>query len=140
MSPSTLWWIACGALVAAELVTGTFYLLMLASGAAAAAVAAWLGAAESAQFIAAAAVGGGAVLAWHRRKNAQASRIPAGANPDVSLDIGQTVHVTLWAGDGSATVKYRGADWQARFIGAGAPQAGSHTIRAIEGSTLLLDR
>lgn len=29
-TPSTLWWLAAGILVAAELVTGTFYLLMLA--------------------------------------------------------------------------------------------------------------
>jgi hypothetical protein len=35
---STWWWIATGALVAAELVTGTFYLLMLALGTAVAAL------------------------------------------------------------------------------------------------------
>ena len=37
-SASTGWWLAAGVLVAAELATGTFYLLMLALGAAA-----WLG-------------------------------------------------------------------------------------------------
>ncbi|XHS77334.1 NfeD family protein [Burkholderiaceae bacterium UC74_6] len=140
MSSATLWWIACGALVAAELATGTFYLLMLALGAAAAALAGWLGFDLPVQFIAAAVIGGGAVLLWHRKRSAQAGGLPAGANPDVNIDIGQTVQVASWAGDGSATVKYRGADWRVRFIGDGSPEAGVHKIRAVEGSTLLLDR
>ena len=38
-SHATTWWIVAGVLVAAELATGTFYLLMLALGAAAAAMA-----------------------------------------------------------------------------------------------------
>ena len=32
LNTSTLWWLVAGALVAAELLTGTFYLLMLAIG------------------------------------------------------------------------------------------------------------
>ena len=32
MSEPTLWWLVTGAIVAAELLTGTFYLLMLAIG------------------------------------------------------------------------------------------------------------
>ena len=39
MNDSTVWWLVTGVLVAAELMTGTFYLLMLATGAAAAALA-----------------------------------------------------------------------------------------------------
>ena len=140
MSPATLWWIACGALIAAELATGTFYLLMLALGAAAAAIAAWIGLPEAAQFIAAAVVGGGAVLLWHRKKSAQAVGMSAGANPDVNIDIGQPVQVANWGTDGFATVKYRGAEWRVQFIGSGSPEAGGYTIRALEGSTLLLDR
>jgi len=140
MSSATLWWIGCGALVAAELATGTFYLLMLALGAGAAALAGWLGFDLSTQFIAAAVVGVGGVLLWHRHRLRETGELPAHANPDVNLDIGQTVQVSTWAGDGSATVKYRGADWRVRFIGDGAPAAGNHKIRAVEGSTLLLDR
>ena len=140
MSPEILWWIACGALVAAELATGTFYLLMLALGAAAGGISAWLGIALPMQLIAAAVVGAGAVLLWHRKRGAQAAGLPANANPDVNMDIGQAVQVAQWAGDGTATVKYRGADWRVRFVGEGAPAAGNHRIRAIEGSTLLLDR
>jgi len=140
MSAGTLWWIGCGLLVAAELATGTFYLLMLALGAAAAALAGWLGLELPLQFVAAAVVGGGAVLLWHRKRNGLASSLPAGANPDVNIDIGQIVQVTDWNADGSATVKYRGADWRVRFVGNGSPESGNHKIRAIEGSTLLLDR
>ena len=40
MNDSTVWWLVTGVLVAAELMTGTFYLLMLAIGALAAALAA----------------------------------------------------------------------------------------------------
>ena len=140
MSPATLWWIVCGALVAAELATGTFYLLMLALGAAAAALAAWSGAGGAVQILVAAVIGGGATLLWHFKKGAKVSSLAASANPDVHIDIGQSVQVANWGPGGSATVKYRGAEWQARFIGTGLPEAGGHTIRALEGSTLLLDR
>ena len=136
---STAWWLAAGALVVAELATGTFYLLMLALGAAAGAVAAHLGLSDNFQIGAAAVLGGGAVLALHLRRSSDAPSLPAGANPDVLLDIGSTVQVAHWQADGSARVHYRGAEWDARYAGAGSATAGEHTIRAIEGSRLLLD-
>ena len=40
MEASTIWWLAAGAVVVAELLTGTFYLLMVALGLVAAALAA----------------------------------------------------------------------------------------------------
>ena len=135
MNATTFWWVACGILVAVELATGTFYLLMLAIGAAAAAIAAHLGMGSSAQIVAAAVVGGAAVVAWHLRRPHSK---PASRNADVNLDIGQSVQVTQWNPDGSTQVRYRGTDWQARFIGTGAPEAGPYVIRAIEGSCLLL--
>ncbi len=137
---STAWWLAAGALVAAELATGTFYLLMLALGAAAGAVAAHLGLSGNLQIGAAAVLGGGAVAAWHLRRTSDAPTLPAGANPDVNLDIGGTVHVAHWQADGSTRVHYRGSEWDARHVGAGPATAGEHTIRAIEGSRLLLDQ
>ena len=60
-NPATLWWLATGALVAAELATGTFYLLMVALGCAAGALAAHAGLATTPQLATAALVG--AVLA-----------------------------------------------------------------------------
>ena len=136
---STAWWLAAGAMVAVELATGTFYLLMLALGAAAGALAAHLGLSGNLQMAAAAVLGGGAVVAWHLRRTAYATGPPAGANPDVNLDIGGTVQVAHWQADGSARVHYRGAEWDARHVGAGPATAGEHTIRAVEGSRLLLD-
>jgi len=139
ISPSTVWWIACGALVAVELATGTFYLLMLAIGCAAGAIAAHLGFGDTAQVLCAALVGGGAVAVWHRTRGSRHVP-PAAANPDVNLDIGQTVQVEAWSPDGSAHVNYRGAAWRARYAGADAPPAaGRYVIRAIDGSCLVLD-
>ncbi len=137
---STAWWLIAGALVAAELATGTFYLLMLALGAAGGAVAAHLGLSSNLQIATAAVLGGGAVVAWHLRRTASPPSLPASANPDVNLDIGGTVRVTHWQADGSARVHYRGTEWDARHVGPGLAAAGEHTIRAIEGSRLLLDR
>lgn len=137
---ATVWWIAAGLLVAAELASGTFYLLMLALGAGAGALAAHLGLSPIGQMVCASILGGAAVVAWHLRRDRAPRAAPASSNPDVNLDIGQSVQVEQWFDDGSAQVQYRGAAWQARFIGTAPPQSGRHVIRAIEGSCLLLDR
>lgn len=137
---ATVWWIAAGALVAAELATGSFYLLMLAVGAAAGAIAAHLGLGPAGQMLASAVIGGVGVFALHRQRAKAPKAAPASSNPDVNLDIGQTVQVDTWSNDGLAQVKYRGAAWQARFIGSAPAQSGRHVIRAVEGSCLLLDR
>ncbi|NMD13596.1 MAG: NfeD family protein, partial [Candidatus Cloacimonetes bacterium] len=65
MDDANIWWLLTGVTVAAELMTGTFYLLMFALGLAAAAIAASLGLGVSTQLVIAAVVGGGAVVAWH---------------------------------------------------------------------------
>jgi membrane protein implicated in regulation of membrane protease activity len=129
---TTVWWLAAGALVAVELVTGTFYLLMLALGAVAGALAAHLGLSVTAQVIVAALLGGGATVGWHLKR----SRQPAPAPADQNLDIGRAVHVEHWAGDGSARVSYRGASWAVRFAGSGKPHPGEHVIVALDGNEL----
>jgi len=88
----------------------------------------------------AALVGGAAVMGWHLRRGKGPKAAPASHNPDVNLDIGQSVQVDAWSGDGRTQVQYRGAAWQARFIGSTPAQSGRHVIRAVEGSCLLLDR
>ena len=139
-SPATWWWMVAGVLVAAELASGSFYLVMLALGMAAGALAAHAGWPVPAQFALAALVGMGAVLLWRaRRRRAPAPRPPS-TNPDVNMDIGSRVQVTHWREDGTARVRYRGTDWDVRWCGQGAPGAGEHVIRAVEGSRLLLDR
>ena len=64
----TLWWLAAGLLVAAELASGTFYLLMVALGCAAGALAAHAGLGATAQMLVAAVVGAGATTAWYRTR------------------------------------------------------------------------
>lgn len=138
LGATTTWWIAAGLLVAAELATGTFYLLMLALGAAAAALAALAGLALPGQLVAGAVVGGGAVALWRARRARGPKAEPPSRNRDVNLDIGQRVHVDAWQPDGTARVHYRGAAWSARYAGAGEPAAGDHVIRAVDGSELQL--
>jgi membrane protein implicated in regulation of membrane protease activity len=140
LSASAGWWVAAGVLLAIEMTTGTFYLLMLALGAVGGAVAAHLDAGFSVQMIAAALIGGGAVGLWHVRRQRLPVPAPAQFSRDVNLDIGERVHVAHWHPDGSAQVKYRGAQWSVRYLGAGTPAAGDFVIRAIDGNRLLLDR
>ena len=138
LSSPTLWWIAAGVLVAAELATGTFYLLMVALGCAAGAVSAYLGLAASAQLVVAALVGSGSTYAWHLKRSREPSGAPAESNHDVNLDIGQTVQVPAWNADGSARVQYRGAPWSVRLLQPGTPAPGPHVIVAVRGSELQL--
>jgi membrane protein implicated in regulation of membrane protease activity len=135
---STGWWVAAGLLVAVELASGTFYLLMLALGAAAGAVAAHLGAGFNTQVVVAALLGGGATALWHFKRFRGPRSAVAEANPDVNLDIGQTVQVDSWGSDGTARVMYRGASWAVIFDGANAPAPGEHTIVAVRGSRLVV--
>ena len=134
----TLWWLAGGALVAAELATGTFYLLMVALGAVAGALAAHAGWSGTAQWVAAALVGAGATVAWHVRRARAPQSAPAASNRDVNIDIGQTVQVPAWQADGTARVAYRGAQWQVRLSPGELAAGGAHTIVALHGAELLL--
>jgi membrane protein implicated in regulation of membrane protease activity len=138
-SAATLWWIACGVLVAAEMGTGTFYLLMLALGAAAAALAAHAGVGATAQWVAASLVGGGATALWHLRRARAPRSKPATANRDVNLDIGERVQVTRWQSDGSARVSYRGAAWTVRTAAGTTPRPGEQVIVAVEGNRLIVE-
>ncbi len=135
-SDSTTWWVLAGVLVAAELATGSFYLLMFALGAAAGAVAAHLGLSSAMQIAAAALVGGGATAVWHYRRARAPRSPPPGSNRDVNLDVGQALRVEQWGVDGTARVQYRGAAWSVRYVGSGQPQPGEHVIVALDGNQL----
>ncbi|WP_294772664.1 NfeD family protein [uncultured Rhodoferax sp.] len=140
MSQPTLWWLATGALVVLELLTGTFYLLMLALGTAAAALAAHLGLGLVPQLVLAALVGGGAVVAWHIKRAAGRKELPAQANPNVNMDIGETVQVSTWNPDGTAHVQYRGAQWTAVHRAGINPTPGPHRVAELVGNRLLVDK
>jgi membrane protein implicated in regulation of membrane protease activity len=134
---STGWWVVAGLLVAVEL-SGTFYLLMLALSARRRVPWPHTWAPASTR------------KSWWRRCWAEgryrAMALPAHSRrarpwpgqPDVNLDIGQTVHVDTWGADGTARVMYRGASWAVTFGGADAPAPGVHTIVAVQGSRLVV--
>jgi membrane protein implicated in regulation of membrane protease activity len=139
-SLATGWWVAAGVLVAAELTTGTFYLLMLAMGAVGAALAAHLGVGFNAQLAVAAAVGGGAVALWHWKRSHSPAPVAAEANRDVNLDIGEHVQVADWDANGEGFTQYRGARWTVRYDGRGLPHPGRYVICRIEGNHLIVNR
>ena len=137
---ATIWWVFAGIAVAAELITGTFYLLMIAFGLAAAALASHLGAGVLVQMVAAAFVGSGGVLGlWLRRKKGP-QELPAQFNPNVNLDIGEVVQVAVWNTDRTANVQYRGANWTAMVRTSETPQPGSHRVVELHGNRLVLER
>ena len=139
LSNASVWWIAAGVAVAAELATGTFYLLMIALGLGAAALAAYFGATPPIQILVAAVVGGGATALWHWRRVSRAGpALPTAQDRDINLDIGERVHVPAWASDETAQVSYRGSTWAAR-LQPGAPAVpGEHVVAAVEGNWLVL--
>ena len=140
MAESTIWWVLAGTTIAIELLSGTFYLLMLSMGMIAAAIAAQLGATATVQLVVAALVGGGSVVAWRIYKQKSPSALPANANHDVNLDIGETVNVEAWGPDGSSTVKYRGANWSVSLQHGATPTTGLHYIVKVVGSRLIVEK
>lgn len=140
MTDATMWWLLAGGAVAAELLTGTFFLLMIASGMVAGALAAHAGAGTVMQLVVAAVVGGGAVVACYLFKRKRPSDKPARADRSVNLDVGETVFVEEWNPDGTATVKYRGANWTVIQRPGHTPSAGPHRVAELVGSRLLVDK
>ena len=139
-SASTWWWIAAGVLVVGELATGTFYVLMLAIGCMFGALAGYAQITFFAQAAVAVAVGGAAVLVWDRRRRRPWGTLSAAANPDINLDIGESVQVDDWNADGTARVPYRGSTWNVRYIGDGAAAPGPHVIAEVRHNELALRR
>jgi membrane protein implicated in regulation of membrane protease activity len=133
MNVEWTWWIAAAVLIAAELLTGTFYLLAIGIAVALGGVAAWLGAALPLQFGVAGALGVALTIAAHRWRLARAS-----PPPQPSLDVGQTVHVQTWNADGTARVAYRGSTWDAELAAPDVPRADTLYIVAMRGSVLVL--
>ena len=139
MAESTVWWLLTGAAVAVELLTGTFYLLMLAVGLAAGALAAHAGMTPPVQLIVAAAVAGAAVTAWHLRRD-RGPHEPSNANPDINMDVGETVQVHGWNEDGTANVKYRGANWTVVALEGSVHGTGAHRVREVVGNRLVVEK
>lgn len=131
------WWIGAGVLVVLELLSGTFYLLMIALGCVAAAIAHIAGAAADMQFAVAAIVALAAVLVLRRSRFGRRTRKEASRNPDVNLDIGQTVSVPAWH-ERRARVSYRGAEWDVELAPGEPDDARIYEIKELRGSCLVV--
>ncbi|MDH5287090.1 MAG: NfeD family protein [Betaproteobacteria bacterium] len=133
MAAYWVWWILAGGLVAAELLTGTFYLLAVGVAFAVGGVAAWLGASGALQLAVAAVAAIAGTFVAHRWRTRHAT--PA---PEVPFDVGQAVEVQAWNADGSARVAYRGSLWTAELASPDTPRAQTMYIVATRGSTLVV--
>jgi membrane protein implicated in regulation of membrane protease activity len=138
MADWSMWLVAAGATVILELFSGTFYLLMIAIGLAAGSAVALLGGGPPLQTLAAAVVGLIATAVLRRsRYGRPEARGDAARDPNVNLDIGQTVTVPQWQ-DGAARVMYRGALWDVELAPGESPAPGQFIIREIRGSRLIV--
>src|SRR5437870_3369569 len=90
------WLVLAGVVVILELFTGTFYLLMIAIGLAAGGLVALGGASSTVQFIVAAVVGVASTLVLRRSKLGKFNKTDAASDPNVNLDIGQTLVIEEW--------------------------------------------
>ena len=139
MADSTWWWLLTGALVAVEMLSGTFYLLMLALGAAAAAIAAHLGVPLVAQLFVASVAGLASVAIWYQIKKRQPGDPSVRSQRSVNLDVGELVMIEAWDPEGTALVKYRGATWTAIHRPGITPSIGMHRVSELVGNRLLVD-
>jgi len=128
-----VWLIAGIALVIAELLTGTFYLLFLGIAALVGAAVAYAGAPFWAQAIASAVLAVAGVL-WIQRHN-RMKRQPGMP----SLDVGQPVRLDAWVNEADrlARVRYRDALWDAHVSGEIRGEPGEVLyITGVDGATL----
>ena len=140
MDESTMWWLMAAALVALELFTGTFYLLMLAVGLAAGALAAHLGLSFSGQLVAAAVIGAAAVVIGHLQRRKRKGDPSIRSLRSVNLDVGETLHVENWQPDGTASVRYRGAQWTAVLEQGQVGEAGNYRVTELVGNRLKVEK
>jgi membrane protein implicated in regulation of membrane protease activity len=139
MEDSTVWWLLAGAAVALELLSGSFFLLVVAIAMAAGAIAAHFDATLTQQLLSAALVGGGGTALWYKWRRLHPRKLAAQLNPDVNLDIGQSVEVAHWEPNGQALVKYRGAQWQVALqTPAESALPGRYKIVEVQGSLLIV--
>lgn len=133
------WWgIAAAVLIGVELLIGTFYLLMVALGLGAGALAAFLGLSLNMQILCATLTASVTTGLWHWKNYKNPRAAIYSENKDAIIDIGETVEVVNWDAQQTTKVRYRGAQWAARWVGPGDPQIGHCAIQGMKGSELQL--
>lgn len=136
-----IWFVLAGLAIGVELFTGTFYLLMLAIGLAAGGGVALLGGSLEWQLLVAAVFGFVAVGLLRRSRFGKMTKNKAASDPNVILDIGQSLHVDQWSereGAPTSRVRYRGAEWDIELAPGNVAQAGQFVIREVRGSCLIV--
>jgi len=140
MADSTVWWLLTGATVVLELLTGTFYLLMLAIGLMAGAVSAHLGLGLAGQFVLAAFIGTVTTAGLYFYRRRRPSDPSVRSLRSVNLDVGEIIQINDWQPDGTALVRYRGAQWQV-ITRSGQPEGtGSFRVAELVGNRLLVEK
>ncbi|MBC7573729.1 MAG: NfeD family protein [Herminiimonas sp.] len=138
------WLVLAGGLVILEMFSGTFYLLMIAIGMVAGAAAAFGGMPLEIQMLVAAVVGIFTATVLHRSRFGKSRRTDSTRDPNVNLDIGQSIDIETWidarqsGGRPTTRAMYRGALWDVELSGEDKPVPGRFTIREIQGSRLIV--
>jgi len=129
------WFMLALLLLGVEMATGTFYILVLSLAMALGGIVALAGMEIGMQLTLAGVAAVIGTVALRKFK---------GTQPDVaanaSLDIGQPVQVISWNSDGTARVRFRGADWDAEPESADTPRDVTLYIKATQGSKLILSQ
>lgn len=133
MADYIIWFLLALTMLAAEMATGTFYLLVLAVALGAGGLAALTGLALPAQITLSAVIGVIGTLILRRSKISRTA-----PNENQNLDIGQSVRVMHIREDGSLRVAYRGAEWEAQLASADTPHDQTLFIQSMQGSKLIL--
>jgi membrane protein implicated in regulation of membrane protease activity len=58
----------------------------------------------------------------------------------VNPDVGETVQVSTWNADGTATVRYRGANWTVVAAPGSGHGHGAHRVREVVGNRLVVEK
>ena len=132
MADYWIWWILAGLLVAAELLTGTFYLLAVGIAFVGGGIAALVGADLPMQLVVGGVLAVAGTMVAHRWRE---KRVVPQQPP---LDLGQPVRVLDWREDGRARVSYRGTQWDAELAAPGAARSETMYIVGTRGSTLVI--
>lgn len=138
MDITTIWWVLAGVTVAAELLTGTFYLLLIAIGMAFGAIAASLGWSIPLQFTSAAVTAVSLALGWRLWLRSHPPAHHSKARVIGALDSGEVVNVVTWSDAGRARVQYRGSTWDAELRPGTSAAPGPHRIIEIRGNRLVV--
>lgn len=139
MSLSWIWFGLAVLALIGEVLSGTFYLLVIAAAFGLAGLGAWFGltwALQMAIFAVAAMLG---VLVLRRAGVlGKVGRTDDRRDANVNMDIGQAIQVDAWREDGTARVRYRGAEWEVKLVSHVAQAPGLHTIVEVRGSQFLV--